>query len=100
MPPPILDFHPRAADEVLAAQRWYARRSATAAARFAAAFNDAVSRLLSFPGGGTPHLKGTRFYSLRRFPYMIIYRESPVRIHVVAVSHTSRRPGYWRRRIP
>ena len=34
-----------------------------------------------------------------RFPYVIFYAEYPERVHVLAVAHTSRRPGYWKKRI-
>ncbi len=40
----------------------------------------------------------THFFLLDRFPYQIIYRLETDRIFVVAVAHTSRRQGYWRKR--
>lgn len=33
-----------------------------------------------------------------RFPYALIHRTPPDEIVIVAVAHTSRRPGYWRDR--
>jgi len=35
---------------------------------------------------------------LRRFPYFVVYRERADYIEVVALAHTSRRPGYWKSR--
>ena len=35
-----------------------------------------------------------------RFPYVIFFLELPDSIWVAAVAHSSRRPGYWRRRTP
>jgi hypothetical protein len=42
---------------------------------------------------------------LRRFPFSIVYRKSPVAVEVIAVAveviavaHARRRPGYWRGR--
>lgn len=35
---------------------------------------------------------------LRRFPYALIYEVLPEKVVVLAVAHTSRRPGYWRDR--
>jgi toxin ParE1/3/4 len=35
---------------------------------------------------------------LRRFPYFVVYRERPDYIELVALAHTSRRPGYWKSR--
>jgi plasmid stabilization system protein ParE len=40
-----------------------------------------------------------RKHKVERFPYLIFYVDYPDRIRVLAVAHTSRRPGYWRTRI-
>jgi len=42
---------------------------------------------------------GTRKIKLPRFPYSLVYRDEPQRIHILAVAHGARRPGYWRRRV-
>ncbi len=34
-----------------------------------------------------------------RFPYAVIYVERDADYFVIAVAHTSRRPGYWKDRI-
>jgi plasmid stabilization system protein ParE len=34
-----------------------------------------------------------------RYPYVIFYEDEPERVHILAVAHTSRRPGYWKTRI-
>jgi hypothetical protein len=40
-----------------------------------------------------------RWVHVSRFPYVLIFRSQPPGvILMVAVAHTSRRPGYWRRR--
>ena len=35
---------------------------------------------------------------LRRFPFAVIFEILPEEVLVLAVAHTSRRPGYWRDR--
>lgn len=35
---------------------------------------------------------------LRRFPYAVIFEILPNEVLVLAVAHSSRRPGYWRDR--
>jgi plasmid stabilization system protein ParE len=35
---------------------------------------------------------------LRRFPFVVVYRDLPDHVEVMAFAHTSRRPGYWRSR--
>ena len=40
--------------------------------------------------------RGTRRqYSLRRFPYSIIYQVTVEELRILAVAHHRRRPGYW-----
>ena len=42
----------------------------------------------------------TRRFLLRQFPFTLIYRELPSSIiQIVAVAHTSRKPGYWKHRL-
>jgi hypothetical protein len=36
---------------------------------------------------------------LRKFPYLIVYRQAEEGIEIVALVHGRRRPGYWRERI-
>ena len=49
-------------------------------------------------------LSGPEFGNIRRclfhgYPYAVIYRVFPDFILIISVMHTSRRPGYWRRRV-
>jgi toxin ParE1/3/4 len=43
---------------------------------------------------------GTRRYVMRRFPFVIHYLDMPDRIWIVAFAHTSRKPNYWKARLP
>ncbi len=45
------------------------------------------------------HRSLARKYILKRFPYQIFYIDHPEFVRVLAVSHTSRRPGYWKSRM-
>jgi plasmid stabilization system protein ParE len=96
MPLIPIDFDPRAIAEARAARRWYARRSADAANRFLAEFDRAVAQIRTTPGQWPSYLHGTRVYRLRRFPYLVVYRETEAAIQVIAVAHGRRRPGYWK----
>ena len=40
-----------------------------------------------------------RQYVVDRFPYVIFYIDYPELVRILAVAHTSRRPGYWKKRI-
>lgn len=39
-----------------------------------------------------------RRFTLTRFPYTIVYRMRETDVYIVAIAHTSRRPGYWKNR--
>ncbi len=60
----------------------------------------AMEQILDGPQQWAAGPYGTRRYLLKRFPFLLIYREmSESRIEIVAFAHTSRRPEYWKSRI-
>ena len=44
------------------------------------------------------HKSGARKYTLQRFPFSIYYLELSDCIWIVAISHGSRKPNYWKHR--
>ncbi len=92
-------FHRLAAREYRGARAWYSARSASVAERFRIAVDRAVERVAA-QAEALPALSGPyRWVRIRGFPYLLIFRrQSPDVLMVVAVAHTSRRPGYWRHR--
>jgi plasmid stabilization system protein ParE len=94
-----VEFHRLAAKEYRAAQNWYRARSDEAAARFRDAVDRAVDRITNTPDVFAHLEADLRWIRVGRFPYTLIFRRpAQGSISVVAVAHTSRRPGYWRRR--
>ena len=94
-----VEFHRLARKEYDEARKWYAERSQIAAQRFKDAVDEAIIRISESPQA-LPRLSGPyRWTRVRRFPYLVIFRErEPREMVVVAVAHASRRPGYWRQR--
>jgi toxin ParE1/3/4 len=37
---------------------------------------------------------------LERFPYAVVFIETEEVVHVIAIAHFRREPGYWRDRVP
>ena len=97
MPP--LDFHRLAREEVETYQHRYTHLGAVLGRRFYRAFEEALDRVENLPQTCSPHIHGTRIAPLRKFPYWIVFAERPGQLYVLALMHTSRRPGYWRKRI-
>ena len=94
-----VEFHEEAAAEYDAAFDWYLERSSDAALKFDAEVDRALTQILSAPHRWAVGPHQTRKFLLRQFPFVLIYRErASGDIEVVAVAHTSRKPGYWKRR--
>ena len=93
-----LELLPAALAEAEEAAAWYAERDPRVAARFTEELEAALNRISDAPHRWPVHLLGTQRVRLTRFPYLVVYREDETRILVVAVAHTKRKPGYWRKR--
>ena len=98
MMPLEIRFHPVAVQEATEARQWYFDRSSTAGLAFDEALDLAVQQLSEHPNRWAKYLHGTRHLSLRKFPYVVVYRVTESLVEVVAVAHERRRPGYWQQR--
>ncbi len=45
-------------------------------------------------------MTGARRIVLKRFPYDVVFLLDRDRVVILAYAHHSRRPGYWRERVP
>lgn len=90
----ILD--PAARAEFAEAARWYAveagRRQAV---DFRNEVHHALILLRDHPQMGSPSAYGTRSMVVHRYPYFVVYRADAQALRVLAITHQSRRPGYW-----
>jgi toxin ParE1/3/4 len=98
--PRDLEYLEEALEEAEAAARWYAERSANAAAGFSGELDAAEIAILEQPEAWPPFEHGTRRYLVRRYPLSVVYCVESSRVLIVAVTHARRRPGYWRARLP
>lgn len=94
MPQFVVEFHPLAADEAKAAERWYRERNDTAAGRFRRELDRVVELIGERPEAAPPYIGNTRRFLLRRFPFFVVCRVYNGYVQVVAVAHARRRPGY------
>jgi|GEM_PF-2286523 len=84
------DFHPEAERELLAAGRWYADRSESAAIKLYEAIKYSVSQICESPRRWPEYLHSTHKYVVQGLPYLIIYRTLVDRVQIIAVAHTSK----------
>ncbi len=99
MPTRAIDLHEEAAADYDAAFDWYLERSPDAARAFDTEFEHALGQIAQAPQRWARGSYQTHRFLLRRFPYLVIYREQGVHtIQVLAIAHTSRKPDYWKHR--
>jgi plasmid stabilization system protein ParE len=94
-----IEFHLSALAEIAEAEDHYARISERLLEQFFREFIAAIERLTAFPKSHPRIFKSYRWVRLRRFPFLIVYRQKKDgTVRVVAFSHERRRPGYWKDR--
>jgi plasmid stabilization system protein ParE len=92
-------FHRLALTEYRRAIAAYRRQDVDVARRFVSVVEDAADRIDQNPPIGSPCFGPYRWVRVRRFPYLLYYRElTPTLTLTYAVAHARRRPGYWLRR--
>jgi toxin ParE1/3/4 len=98
-PSPEIRFARGAQADLEDAARWYADRSQQAFNRLLSAVEHALSLAIEFPDAWPRLSDGEeRRIPLRRTPYSLVYRTETRLIIILAIAHSSRRPGYWRSR--
>jgi len=93
-------FHPEALAEYEAATGYYAERDPAIAARFVAAINETLDRIVESPHRWRVIEEDVRRCLAHVFPYGVLYTMEPDFILILAVMHGSREPGYWKSRRP
>ncbi len=94
-----LEFHPEAEQEFVESVSRYEAEVPGLGERFDAEVQKASALLLEYPEIGPPVEGELRKLVLDRFPYYLIYSRSSETVHIVAVAHERRKPGYWLERI-
>ncbi len=93
-----VQFHPDATIELIEAAHFYEERQQGLGDRLLDAVEEAIAFIRRHPTIWRPDEQGRRKYRVRRFPFLIIYKIKNNSIYILAIAHTSRRPGYWKKR--
>ncbi|OBV37366.1 type II toxin-antitoxin system RelE/ParE family toxin [Janthinobacterium psychrotolerans] len=91
---------PAAAEELQDIAAWYAERANSAlGSAFIDEFERTTTLLLANPASGATFSRRFQQFSLRRFPYRIIYRLVKVNdeLGILAIPHHRRYPAAWRK---
>lgn len=91
-------FHPEALAEFDAATTYYASCQPRLEQRFINAVQEAIQRVLVAPEQCRRFDGEIRRILVHVFPYAILYSIEVDFIYIIAVTHCSRSPGYWKGR--
>jgi hypothetical protein len=94
-----VEFHPEAQNEFVSAAQFYQGQTQGLGLDFTLTVQRMYERLIAYPASGAPFGRQLRRVLVPKFPYGLLYRVEPERIHIIAVMHLHRRPGYWRSRL-
>ena len=92
-------FHPEALREYAAAGIRYARISPEIGDAFLKEVEDSVEAITNNPETWRIVEENVRVFWLQRFPFGIYFLTEKNSVEILAVTHTSRKPGYWKNRI-
>jgi plasmid stabilization system protein ParE len=99
-----ISIHDDAAAEMQRHFDWYQLRNPQVANRLADLFESTIVQIAANPGQ-FPLMEmhrnpgNIRRARLKGFPLVVLYRVTDADVHVIAVSHTSQQPGYWKSRL-
>lgn len=89
-------FHPEALAEYADAVKYYQKQSTDLAQAFINSIEDAVYQIREYPTRYLTIDEDVRRCMTRKFPYAILYTIEQKYILILAVTHCSREPGYWK----
>ncbi|MGI8980819.1 MAG: type II toxin-antitoxin system RelE/ParE family toxin [Pirellulaceae bacterium] len=80
---------------------WYEKRQTGLGLDLESEVEKTIARIRRDPSIGIRY-RNTQFQFVRvkRFPYVVYFREFDDAIWVIAIAHGRRRPGYWKNRKP
>jgi plasmid stabilization system protein ParE len=90
---------PEARAEFDAAADRYELQQAGLGVDFVARVREVLRRIAANPQLHAPICRDVRKAVVKRFPYIVLYREEAGEVIVVSVFHTSRDPAVWQSRV-
>jgi plasmid stabilization system protein ParE len=93
-----LDWDENAEAEFVEAAVYYEKKVEGLGERFIVRIEATIARILSNPLLPRCFDGECRRVKAETFPFLVIYRVTAGHLHILAVMHTSRQPGYWKDR--
>ena len=91
-------YQPEAEAELLEAVPFYGSREEGVEDPFLAAINDHVREIASSPQHFPKVGRDIRRCVVRKYPFILFFKDHPDHVRILAFKHHSRHPAYWRHR--
>lgn len=91
-------FHPEARFELAQTVEYYQIMGQPLGVEFLEEVFNTILRITEFPKAFPKLSPNTRKCLVNRFPFAVIYQARQNEIFIVAITHLSRKPGYWKER--
>jgi hypothetical protein len=92
-------FHPEAKFELTQGVEFYQTKEINLGAEFLEEVFGVIARIIEFPQAFPNFSTNTRKCLVNRFPFAVIYQIRQKEIFILAITHLSRKPGYWKERM-
>ena len=93
------EFHPDALEEYGRAACYYEQQQDGLQHRFIEQVELTIRRIQNDPERNRLFEEDIRRSLTPVFPYAVLYTIEPKFIHILAITHCSRQPGYWKERL-
>lgn len=93
------EFHPDALTEYTQAASYYAKQQDGLQHRFIEHVEQTIQKIQNDPERYRFFEEDVRRCLTPVFPYAVLYTIEPEFIHIVAITHCARQPGYWQKRL-
>lgn len=96
----MITFHPMARQEMNAAAIYYESKTRHTGWNFYEAIECQLQKIADHPLSYPRTIRNMHRAPIPRFPYHIIFElDDDNKIHIIAVAHQKRKPGYWIKRL-
>ena len=92
-------FHPEASIELINSVDYYEKQQPKLGLKFLEEIYSSIHRIIEFPSSHPVYSNNTHKCITSKFPFAIIYQIRKNEIFIAAITHLSRKPGYWGDRV-
>lgn len=96
-----VQFLDEARAELVEALEWYGAQSPQASDKLLLAIEATLDRIATMPRSAPrwPGIADVHHCVVQKYPYAVVYLLDGNDLHIVAIAHAKRRPGYWASRL-